>query len=161
MVRESEGKQQPDGSTTFSSWIDLDPTPTTSHPRHLAAETRRALAAVTLTCFCVYRRGAVTAFCSAGPVSGRGVIRCIGDQWRGLQGMRSRSFSGSASAPRTASWSEGRRSRRLVLNDSDGFAFHDFPQSIREQVREVETDREQVTAETCNVVPDVLAAPVL
>ncbi|MEV7906641.1 hypothetical protein [Streptomyces anulatus] len=37
MVRESEGKQQPDGSTTFSSWIDLDPTPTTSHPHHLRA----------------------------------------------------------------------------------------------------------------------------
>ncbi|MFD4341746.1 hypothetical protein ACFWPP_31750 [Streptomyces anulatus] len=47
MVRESEGKQQPDGSANFSSWIDLDPTPTTSHPHHLAAEIRRALAAVT------------------------------------------------------------------------------------------------------------------
>ncbi|WP_097976909.1 hypothetical protein [Streptomyces sp. gb14] len=44
MARESKGKQQPGGSATFSSWIDLDPTPTTSH---LVAEIRRALGAAT------------------------------------------------------------------------------------------------------------------
>ncbi|MFD9574532.1 hypothetical protein ACFWBI_32515 [Streptomyces sp. NPDC059982] len=44
MTRESEGKAQPDGSTLFSNWIDLEPTPTTSHPQHLAAEVRMALA---------------------------------------------------------------------------------------------------------------------
>lgn len=44
MTRESEGKQQPDGSTLFSSWIDLKPTPTTTHPRHLAAAVTTALA---------------------------------------------------------------------------------------------------------------------
>ncbi|GAA1911183.1 hypothetical protein GCM10009716_21390 [Streptomyces sodiiphilus] len=43
MTRESEGRRQPDGRTLFSSWIDLAPTPTTSHPQHLAAEVRAAL----------------------------------------------------------------------------------------------------------------------
>ncbi|GAA1592818.1 hypothetical protein [Streptomyces globosus] len=43
MTRESEGKPQPDGSTRFSSWIDLPPTPTTSHPQHVAAEIRAVL----------------------------------------------------------------------------------------------------------------------
>ncbi|MFF3326497.1 hypothetical protein [Streptomyces sp. NPDC002889] len=47
MTRESDGKQQPDGSTIFSSWIDLEPTPTTTHPQHLAAEIRTALATAT------------------------------------------------------------------------------------------------------------------
>ncbi|MEU3050361.1 hypothetical protein ABZ705_28305 [Streptomyces sp. NPDC006984] len=44
MTRENDGKPQPDGSTTYASWIELTPTPTTSHPQHLAAEIRRALA---------------------------------------------------------------------------------------------------------------------
>lgn len=47
MTRESEGRRQPDGSTLFSSWIDLEPTPTTTHPQHLAAEVRLALATAT------------------------------------------------------------------------------------------------------------------
>jgi hypothetical protein len=47
LARESEGEQLPDGSTIFSSWTDLAPTPTTVHPQHLAAEIRTALATAT------------------------------------------------------------------------------------------------------------------
>ena len=51
----------------------------------------------------------------------------------------------------TASRREGRRARRLVLNDSDGLAVHDLPQGIWEQVPEVETDGEQAAAKTSHV----------